>query len=311
MKLFFYLILAILISGCNQQKDETDLNNDLNKYHLFGRVKSMSEFSYEAIDRFGEISKGKSKRDDYGFDHHILFNTNGYVIEANYYYYPGRLANKYIYKYESDNNLSEYRKYSEDGNLFNSESYEYNDKGKKIKTQRYISNLVNQHITIIHKYDDFGNNIEDSIYNSDGLISIHKFKCDISGKRIEEKDYDADGKLNLKIIIEYDNRGNEVERKYYNKDGKIYIHTSYKYDDAGNNIEVNQFDDGGNLKSKTTSKYDDKYNNIENDIYDENNHLKFSGISKYEFDKKGNWIKCVEYDNNLPTYIKERKIEYY
>ena len=56
MTKYFLIITVVLIAqGCSIEKNE----NDWSKDNLQGRVLSYSQISYEAIERFGIIEKGK------------------------------------------------------------------------------------------------------------------------------------------------------------------------------------------------------------------------------------------------------------
>ena len=92
--------------------------------------------------------------------------------------------------------------------------------------------------------------------------------------------------FNSPFTIIYNEKGNKIEKNYYNSDGSLKSKTTYKYDKKGNNIEYNICYSDGSL-DKTTYKY------------------------KYEYDKNNNWTQQVTYENNKPTQITERIIEYY
>lgn len=48
---------------------------------------------------------------------------------------------------------------------------------------------------------------------------------------------------------------------------------------------------------------------IEYNLYDSNGTLETKHT--YKYDDKGNWVKKIKYENNTPTRITERIIEYY
>ena len=148
-----------------------------------------------------------------------------------------------------------------------------------------FSLLFNSPFTII--YNEKGNKIEKNYYNSDGsLKSKTTYKYDKKGNNIEENTYDSDSRLNFKATYKYNEKGNIIEKNYYDSDGRLNFKATYKYDKKGNNIEYNICYSDGSL-DKTTYKY------------------------KYEYDKNNNWTQQVTYENNKPTQITERIIEYY
>ena len=89
--------------------------------------------------------------------------------------------------------------------------------------------------------------------------------------------------------------------------------TIYKFNNKGNLIESNRYDSKGNFSWKYNYKYDNRGNKIyecsSNSIGE--NYIDYPYKFTYEFDDIGNWIKKIEYRNNIPSIIYERDIEYY
>ena len=87
---------------------------------------------------------------------------------------------------------------------------------------------------------------------------------------------------------------------------KELIETSFNVKEAFGDLEKDDF------KSKWKSKYDEDGNRTESSSYDKDGELSYKWKFKYnEFDKKNNWIVRTEYDDDTPTTIIEREIEYY
>ena len=92
-----------------------------------------------------------------------------------------------------------------------------------------------------------------------------------------------------KVALKYDGRKNLIEKivTTYEKSGKNYD-TRYRY------------------------QYNDKGYVVEIEIYDANDVVPLKLTFKYlEYDKAGNWIKQMTFDNDKPKNITERIIEYY
>ena len=134
---------------------------------------------------------------------------------------------------------------------------------------------------------------------------------DEKGNKIEENDYDSDGRLDSKTTYKYDEKGNIIEENDYDSDGRLDSKYIYKYDEKGNKIEENRYDSNGRLSQKTTYKYDEKGNTIEKNDYDSDGRPAENYSYKYEYDKNNNWTQRIEYKNTIPVYITERIIEYY
>ena len=72
------------------------------------------------------------------------------------------------------------------------------------------------------------------------IIYVNKETYDDKGNMIEISSYNSDGSLAIKYIFEYDDKGNKTERSIYNSDGSLdskYIY-EYEFDNKGNWINV-------------------------------------------------------------------------
>ena len=68
--------------------------------NLKGKVKSIKEKFFEAVEKIGDIEKGNRKREN---DSHTMFNYQGNEIEENGFDADGSLIYKNTYKYDYDN----------------------------------------------------------------------------------------------------------------------------------------------------------------------------------------------------------------
>ena len=88
------------------------------------------------------------------------------------------------------------------------------------------------------------------------------FKYDDNGNRIEGSIYDSNGDFGSKYTFKYDGNGNQIERAEYDTNGNLKIKAIYKYDVNGNQTEKIRYDSNGIFGSKYTLKYEsDKQNN--------------------------------------------------
>jgi len=95
-KVTIILFIFLFFNGCSSNLEKE--KNDLKEMKLNGNVKSLRSYSYNVVEKFGEISKGKRQRGD----KYILFNDKGNKIEKNIYKSDGSLDYKETYKYEYD-----------------------------------------------------------------------------------------------------------------------------------------------------------------------------------------------------------------
>ena len=101
MKNILYTFLAFgLFFSCSENKE-----NDLDKANLKGKVESIYITSFEAIEKFGEVTKGDKKwENEWQFDKELIYNDNGNLIEQNEYDEEGELTNKWKVKYDDNGN---------------------------------------------------------------------------------------------------------------------------------------------------------------------------------------------------------------
>jgi hypothetical protein len=277
IKKYSVLLAIILLNfSCNITNEQ---KNDLEKANLKGSVKSTTENTYQAIEKFGEVVKGgKNKLDIFSKDNCITkYDVDGYLIESN-----GIIPCKFL----------------------------YNDKNQLIEENEYTSNTK-----IFHIYDKDGFEIELNNFHKDTLVQKIKYKNDKMGNKVEINSYDYSGKLYYKIKQIFNGR-NLIESKEYDKNGKLSGTTKRKYDKNGNEIEETIFDSNNIVFSKHNKKYDNNNNLIESKRFFDNALWENENGITYRFeykklDSNKNWTELIEYENDIPTKITERTIEYY
>lgn len=298
------LLVLLAIPSCNSDKKE----NDWDKNNLKGKVKSITEISYEAKDRFGKIEKVSRKRKYDIYDYQKKFNNEGYLIEKKEFNSDDRL--KFIIKYDDIGNPIEGNEHISDGSFLKRYINIYNDKGVVIEHNNYNSvGKIESKFTF--KYDKRGNKIETNEYNSDGNIETkYIYKYDDKGNKVEKKKYNLDGILEKKYIFKYDDKGNLLEETFYSEDLEKITKYDYQYDDIGNKIISKNYL-YENFSYKVVDIYDNKGNEIEAIFYDEYEVITSHYTYEYEFDEQKNWIKKIEFKNQTPTYLLEREIVYF
>ena len=94
MKKVLTIVLAML---CLASCEKSTQKNDLAELKLNGKIKSIREIPYEAVEKFGEVVKGDAL-DRFGKNLQITFNEKGNKLEENSFNSDGRLSFKYTYK---------------------------------------------------------------------------------------------------------------------------------------------------------------------------------------------------------------------
>ena len=269
-KLLLILLCLPMIFSCRDEKNK--IENDLSKENIIGNPKEIKEYHYSAKELFGEAQKEK-------------------------------LLHENILRFNSEGNITEFIRN-------NSQSYKtyYNEITKqKEKTHIYDGEeLVGLKK---YKYDENGNQIEESSYSDGELVGFKKYKYDENGNQIEESSY-SNGKLVDLKKYKYDENGNQIEKSSYS-DGELDRRSfKYKYDKNGIQIEKGSYFEG-KLERFYKYKYDENGNKIETNKFYSDGELGYSKKNKYSYFKNKNWIKYIEYnEQNNPTYIIEREFIY-
>jgi hypothetical protein len=303
------LIATLTLISCTNKIEE----NDWTKDNLKGKVKSYTEFSYKAVERFSDIEKVNRERENsWEYDIQKKYDQKGNMIEKNELDSDGSLLKKEIFKYNDELKMIESNVFYSDGSLKEKIAYKYDEKSNKVQMSSYDSDgsLIMKHT---YMYDKKGNMSEDNIYYEGRLLRKHIYIYDEKGNMIEENDINSFKSeldpTSSKHTYKYDNYGNIIERRHYNLiDNRLLSNTVNRYDKNNKVIEFKYFISDGKLSTNITYKYDEKGN-----LTEEYNYWYGSLDYKYIYlyDENGNWIKRIKFKNEIPTYILEREYEYY
>lgn len=272
----------IVFSGCE------DNLNPLSETNLNGKVKSIKEYKYNAIEeKFGKI-----EGEDLITIRETKYDIKGNNIEKNTYDSKGELLWKIIFNNDRKGNILDASKYWSNGKLAEKIIYSYDDKEFLIEENLYDYNgkLVNKYTYI---YNSKGNVKEKIMYNENGvLIEKTHYIYDAKGNKVEENVYGSNN--NLYYVYKYDSKSHLIEMEYYHHENVIF-NSSIEYDLKGN-------------KLNEIHTYFDEYGLI-TDID------KFSYVYE-DFDKENNWLRSFIYGqyNNENYHLfefLEREIEYY
>jgi hypothetical protein len=255
--------------------------NDLDKDHLKGKVKSVTEIKYALLEEGGNAGKDKIL-----FHKYTSFDNYGYETET-ILYIDGEIFLKSEYLFGADGKQREMNETNPDGTPNLNVTYKYDD--KRFRTEAIYNWADDRKIGEISEHTDYYYEI---IQND--IFTRVLYTNEYRGYCTEENYLKADSSLSFKIAAKYDFRGNKLESGYYHGNGRLSWMTKYKYD-----------------------RYD---NLIESRVY-KSNRIAVLSKYKYQFDGMGNWVvrkEDREVSVNILTEglerantITERTITYY
>lgn len=198
--------------------------------------------------------------------------------------------------------LSKSTKYDSEGNMQSQTTYEYDEKGQRVKSE--TTGNYTEVCIYDNEYDENGKIIKSTSRNEVGAGGFKTYEYDDADNLIMVTLYDADG---MAFSAEkYDEAGNMTQNILYDSDGNIDFQLDFVYDAEGKKVSSESvlFIDG--TPSSNTFEY--KYENFENTIreisyWEEDSVFE---VNEYEYDEQGNKTKCTCYDgNNNVCYIEE------
>ena len=276
-KILLLLSLSgMLATSCSN--DNVLRSKDLDNYQLKGNVKSVKVATYEALENFGKIVKGKLKIGPYETIDITEFDELGNITTITSYDKYGDFDSKRIYTYKN-NKIDYTTSYGAKGNLVLKDVYNWNN--DLLISSTIYDSKGREGSKTIYEYD--GNKKKSTAIYMNGMLryknEVIKYEGDLP---LESVSYDKNGKETNRTMLEY-------------KNGKLALHSTYNGTYAVN-------EDG--LTTKSVDCY-----NVLND-YSEN--VKGIFFYEYEFDKNDNWIKCTIYKGEIkqPYQIVERVITY-
>lgn len=232
------VIFSIAFLGSTSSCSDSQFS-DLDELKLKGKVKSIKETSFEAIEKDGEIITGKRAKPSWKKDSYRGFNRKRELTEELIYNSNGSLRSISTFKSLNNNSVLE-SIFQPTGELKFKQIANFNDNGKLVEKIRF--NLDGETLVRnLYLYDENGNRIEDKQYfNTDKDPSIKtEYKYDALGNKIEEYMYNPEDNLIAKWFSKYDDQNSLVEENYYYADGSLSAQEIYFYefDKKGNWIQ--------------------------------------------------------------------------
>lgn len=328
--LFYFVICSFFIANAQEYKTRITIDTDtisLKSLGLKGKVSSVSDFSFIAVEKNGSIIKGaeiESSPDDkkLEWNNSLYWDRNilsvFWTIKYKYHFdIKGRNTQKEEYKsskakipYDTYNYIYNNGRLFEtkekitfvEGNITLDTKYTYED--KKVKQIDTYRNYEMWKRTLFEYEDENLKSVK--VFDSDADLS-EMYAYEYNGKkllsaRIVEMEYyenQEKGHIKSEKIIKFDNQGNEVyEYSKYLIDDTYYINEfNTEYDSLGRkNKGVWEW-----YKYKDGNRFD-AHINIYKYIYDDKNRL----IEIYSYKKeKTTPFNITKYEYSEDTIIEE------
>lgn len=273
------LVCAVATSSCNKQ------SNDLENDNLKGKVKTLTERNYMAIQEFDSVSKGDPYiLDRDGWDTRRCYNEKGYMTEFVQLAIGGddtititSMVYDTIYPTQRALEITA----DEKGEPMRFKAITYNTAGKP-DTVTITDAYGRMKQRVITKYARGMQ--EQYYYDSEGRLGLKELTVMDDDYPMQVESYDKEGALQRKCY-NFWKKGLRDSTLFIDNEGNIMVQVGFEYDKNGNITKQYGVDENGDaLKVETY---------------------------EYKYDEKGNWVSRIYRVDNKPFSVVERTIEYY
>lgn len=282
INLFATTLLLLATAACGN-KTTTDLEDE----NLHGKVKSVTERQYMAVQLFDKVVKGDPYRPEEGaWDIKKTYNKHGYMIE----YLQLAIGDNDTITVTSRvfDSIVPSRKLleitdNEKGEVIRYEVTKYNKDGKPdtIATTDPFGTL--QQMVLID-YEHRGQKETKSYYSNNGNLRYKQITILDGEYPISVTNYDNEGHM-IGCRRDLWKKGLRDSTAFFDEHGRCLSRIGFDYDPYGNIVNQHGTDENGDpIKVETY---------------------------EYEYDEQNNWIRCVFRVEGKPYYVTERTIEYY
>lgn len=289
---------------CKSLGWETYVKTELEQQHLKGPVSSVLTKRFYANEKYGEIIMGRSAAKNLR-DSKSYFDSLGCLSKKIAYDTAGVIDIVESFSYNQQHRLLIHStKYSNKTLIEN--KFTYNGVGDKI-TESYFRQGT-ETVRYIFEYNEKGQIAKESKYGRNGDLEERTvYKCSESLKTKVGILKDKNGKVWQESKYTYDSNGNLIEELVTNSE--YTQKTIYKYDNLGRQIysEVNN----PTWYFSCEAEYNNNNDVIKELQYSRSGNLIGTISYVYTYDNYNNWIKCIQYDDDIARLITTRKIEYF
>lgn len=277
-------------------------------YYSPGNIEKEKFYNYsngrivntKAIYHFSDATPVVEEKYDY--------NDKGLMCQCKTYRDEGLLYTE-VYTYDERNNMIEMQETKWDGSKGSFTKYNREYVGNR---EVYCKKIEK---SVVEGFADMTMTMEERrSYNPIGKLLAYYVNADNLIINDTHYIYNDDGSTDSIFVLgsakellwtekyKYDTLGRVVLHNTIQAEGD-YVTRKYTYNSNGRTEKVTEKEDG------VTTFRTYVYNNQNNIIKYTNGNVSYKYIIQY--DPKGNWTKIIEYRNNKPTLIRERKISYH
>ena len=247
-----------------------------------GSIRSTTNYRY---DKNGNLTEEVVKKDENTLKTAHRYNSRNNRVETVFYKANGIVDKKISFVYDEVGLLLETFGKLDDGRLFMRDSYLYDGQGNVKEFKNNLKKITSVYdsrgnITLVTKYQRYFKAQDTILYN---LSERHVFEYDHSNYLIEMRSYRPDSTLKTRTQYIRNEKGILLEEKEFNAEGKLTYVRNLKYDKQQNLTEETGTDRA--LKFKNSYKYDSRGNKIELIVYDQINEP--VSMTKFTFGRYG------------------------
>ena len=252
MKRFFAILLCVFallsMSACTAQKPEVeyyvskrqiehstgDVNLTVNEYdddwrilsaktYLNGELSSTVEYFHNEDSSLVTSKTSSALYGESFSEYRQEFDEDGKLLKAEFYdngFFAG--SSEYIY----DNQGREWKVLNRDaeGEVYSGLSNEYDSRGN---LSSFVVEAIAYRSIETYVYDSKDRLIKTEMLNNDKLLNRAEYSWE--GNTCHGSVYDADGKLLLNRVSQYDDAGNLLMEEQYDILGTLTMRTCYEY----------------------------------------------------------------------------------
>jgi len=348
-KLFPLIIIACMALGScensasGEKKVEQLPLNDLQKDRLSGKVTSVRQRVYWALEKFGRMDKGKLQNMS-SQDYLRVYNDDGYLIEATHYdasnkvvssrkieynaarlitveeiYKESALSERVVYTYDDDNRLIKKEKFNNEGKIKEWEQYLYGKNGL-VQDEDWYKGDGTLSCKYVYIYDDALRVTEKQKYWGGGSLAQKEyyyydtatgFLSETASEKYKNKEASFDYRY---VFGNYNSFGDWCKRAQYNEDGDEIGTSKNTYNNLGHltefyTIVVKEI----KVESAAMAEDDEAAEELDTSPLSVFTAERSGQAYEYTYDEQHHWVQSITYNisgDDLAEAARERQFYY-